>query len=224
MIIIGHRGARGLAPENTVAGLLKAVQHNVDLVELDLRVTSDGVVVLHHNRAMIDRAGNKLVIAEHPFKALKDHKADLATFEQAAESINRKVPILIEIKPKVDTAPIVKAIKVLLNKGWQPQDLLLASRDYRILLRLHVALPALQTGVIERWSGVRGTWRARRLGTRRLYMNRLWLWRGFIVSMRRRGWELYPYTLNNPAQARRWARFGIAGIITDYPDRFETKK
>ena len=51
-------------------------------------------------------------------------------------------------------------------------------------------------------------------------MNQLWLWWGFIRAMRRGGWELYAYTVNDPAKAKRWVRWGLAGVITDCPDLF----
>jgi glycerophosphoryl diester phosphodiesterase len=45
----GHRGARGLAPENTLAGFAKAIEIGVSTLELDLAMTRDGVVVVHHD-------------------------------------------------------------------------------------------------------------------------------------------------------------------------------
>ncbi|HUB15890.1 MAG TPA: glycerophosphodiester phosphodiesterase family protein [Acetobacteraceae bacterium] len=48
-LIIGHRGARGLAPENTLAGFRAAIALGVDAVELDVALTADGVVVVSHD-------------------------------------------------------------------------------------------------------------------------------------------------------------------------------
>lgn len=45
----GHRGARGLAPENTLAGFARALDAGVSTLELDIGVTRDGVVVIHHD-------------------------------------------------------------------------------------------------------------------------------------------------------------------------------
>lgn len=45
----GHRGARGLAPENTVPGWKKALELGVDTIECDMAITKDGVVVVHHD-------------------------------------------------------------------------------------------------------------------------------------------------------------------------------
>ncbi len=48
----GHRGARGLVPENTLAGFLQALAMGVTTLELDVGVTRDGVVVIHHDRSL----------------------------------------------------------------------------------------------------------------------------------------------------------------------------
>jgi glycerophosphoryl diester phosphodiesterase len=48
----GHRGARGLAPENTLPGFERALAIGVDTLELDVGVTRDGVVVIHHDRRL----------------------------------------------------------------------------------------------------------------------------------------------------------------------------
>jgi glycerophosphoryl diester phosphodiesterase len=48
----GHRGARGAAPENTLAGFAAALAVGVDTLELDVGVTADGVVVIHHDRRL----------------------------------------------------------------------------------------------------------------------------------------------------------------------------
>jgi glycerophosphoryl diester phosphodiesterase len=45
----GHRGARGLAPENSLASFEIAMQHGVSTLELDIAITKDGVLVIHHD-------------------------------------------------------------------------------------------------------------------------------------------------------------------------------
>jgi len=52
-------------------------------------------------------------------------------------------------------------------------------------------------------------------------MNQRWLWSGFISMVAKRN-ELYAYPLNDPVKAARWAQHGLAGVITDYPDRFKS--
>ena len=50
--IQGHRGARGLLPENTIAAFERAIELGVDVLELDLGMSRDGVPVVHHDRGL----------------------------------------------------------------------------------------------------------------------------------------------------------------------------
>jgi glycerophosphoryl diester phosphodiesterase len=221
MKIIGHRGARGLAPENTIAGFKKALEHHVDEIEFDVRVTKDKIAILCHNPKLLDVAGNKLVIARQTYAELLIHKADLVTFEAALEAIGHQVPLLVEVKPKEPIGPIVAVIKKFLAAGWQPEYFLLGSRSQKTLVALHKKLPTIEKVVIEPWSGVRARIRARQVQTKRLNMNYLWLWSGFLSGMHHAGYQIAAYPLNDPAKAKKWEKYGLSGVITDFPDRFE---
>lgn len=220
MKITGHRGAKGLAPENTIASFLKALEHGVDEVECDARVTSDGTVIILHNRHLEDQAGNKLAVRTHTLEELKAHKPDLPTLEEGLRAVQRRVPVVVEVKPGESVAPVVSVLQQLLAEGWRPADFLLASFSYKTLAELHSSLPGITKVVNDRWSGVRATHRARRLATKRITMNHRFLWRGFTHAMQRGGYQLNAYTLNDPAKARKLGRHGLYGVVTDFPDKF----
>lgn len=218
MKIIGHRGAKGLAPENTIASFKKAIELDVDQIEFDVRTSKDNIPIVHHNGVLKDASGNRLRIVDHNYTELKNHKFDLLTLQEALEFINGLVDILVEAKPGVKTEPIAKVLKDyrhLYHVG---------SKSQKTLLELHRLLPSAPVVIIERWSGIKGTWRARQLKTKQLLMFEYFLWSGFIKSMKKSGYQLYVYPLNNPKKAKRWARYGIAGVVTDFPDRYLANK
>lgn len=219
--IIGHRGARGLERENTIAAIGEALIVHVDEIEIDVRVTSDGVPVLVHDPFVLG-GNDKMLISEHTFKELRTAEPDLTKLEAALRFIDKRVPVMIEVKPHVTIAPIITVLQKLLHETWQPLDFTLGSKSQRTLRALHDALPAIKKVVIEPWSGVRAVFRARRVHTHRIAMNHRSLWSGFIASMHHRGYELYTYTLNDPVKASKWSRHGLAGVITDHPERFTT--
>lgn len=215
MLIIGHRGARGLAPENTIAGFKKALEHKVDQIEFDVRVTNDNIPILYHGSVLTDPSGNKLRIENHTYQDLKQHKTDLATLEDSLKAIHGKVPLCIEVKRGVTIGPVVQVLRTY------KQSYRIGSKSQRTLRQLHQQLPTVAKIVIENWSGIQALRRAKQVNAKCLSMNKFFLWWGFIRAINRRGYELYAYTLNNPKKARRWAKYGLAGVVTDYPDRFK---
>ena len=222
MLVIGHRGAKGLAPENTILGLEKALQHGADAVEVDVHITKDGIPVLTHNADTADAAGNLLRVADATYAELKAHKADLPTLEAAIAYLNRRIPIIIEVKPGESTAPVIAVVESFRMRGWQASDIHFISFDFQVLKELRAAFPDHILIVDEMWSSVRAHWRAYRLGTKHISLYTPFLWNGFVKMVSRRGWQLYAFPLNDTAKASRWAKLGFAGAITDFPDRFES--
>jgi len=221
MKIIGHRGAKGLAPENTIKGFQKALEHHVDEIEFDVRVTNDGVPVLLHDEAASDVAGNLLVVKDSSYQELKQHKPDLTTLFDALNYIEARVLVLVEVKRGEPIEPIVAVINEFLETGmYHSGNLALGSFSQKTLRELHKVLPDIPKVVIESWSGVKAHIRARQVQTKRLSMKHLWLWRGFLISMKRSGFQISPYTMNNPVKVRKWQPY-LYGVVTDYPDRFE---
>lgn len=224
MKIIGHRGARGLAPENTIVGLRKGLEHHVDMVEFDVRVTKDGVPVLHHDIECVEAGGAKFNIREHKYRELKEHIPNLAKLEEALDTIKPGIIAYIEVKRGEDVRPIADIIEEAIKDGrHEAPGLRIASKSQKTLRALHKALPEVPVIVIEPWSGVRAHRRANELDAKEIAMNQLWLWWGFIRGFKNSDKKLYAYTLNDPAKARRWGKWGLSGAITDYPDRFEQK-
>lgn len=218
--IIGHRGARGLAAENTLISIMKALECDVDEIEIDVRVSQDGVPVLHHDKKLTKAKGARLDIAKHTVKELRVAWPELTTLEEAIRGVDRSTPLMIEVKPKVPVKPILAVVQDFLDKGWEPDDFLFASKNQKTLRALHAGLPIIEPVVIEKWSGVRAGFRARQVHAKRVSMNQHFLWWGFIRSMSRSGYHLTAYTLNNHRKAERWAKYGLYGVVTDYPDRF----
>jgi glycerophosphoryl diester phosphodiesterase len=223
MFIVGHRGAAGLAAENTLAAFEKALDNNVDQIEFDLWVTGDGQVVVNHDQSIIDSSGNRLQIATNDFKELKKHKSDLIRFNQLLDYVGQATILYIEIKPGLDIQPIVNIIRQRISLGWPKEQLRLASFDQQILLDLKQKLPELDTIVIENWFSLRAAHRAKQLDTRYISMNQKWLYSGFIRAANSRGWKLYAYTLNDRAKALRWQKAGLYAVVTNYPDIFKNR-
>ena len=217
MKIIGHRGARGLAPENTLDGIRTALQVGVDGVEIDVRVTDDNIVILSHDAFLIDQTNARWLISQHSYEFLAKRIPTLATLDQAISITPSDIELRIEIKPDEPIDPLVDLFK---HNYTSLSKISVISFDYKLLTKLHAELPELPLILNESWSSVRARRRAKKLGTKHLQMNQRWLWCGFLKAMQHSGYLISPYTVNNPRQARRWRRYTEA-IITDYPDKMQ---
>lgn len=220
MNIIGHRGARGLAPENTIAGLQKALDHHAKFVEFDVRVTKDGVPILHHDA----RTPGHQSVNRVTYEQFKHHVPDLATLDEALATLMGKAHVYIEVKPRQPIKAITKVLDDYVGSAYEAGDIWLASKHQKTLRQLHVAYPEIAKIVIHPWSGVIATRRAKQVDSRLIAMNQRWLWRGFIRSMARRGWLLIAYTVNDKAKAHSFQDSGLYGLVTDYPDLFDQSK
>lgn len=221
MKIIGHRGARGLAEENTIASFEKALALGVDMVEFDIRVTKDNVPVAHHDAfiRLPDQAAT-VFIADHTLEELRKHKPDLVTMAEAFDFIDARIPIYLEIKPKINLDPVIETLKYYLNSGmYKAQGIYIASFSQQVLNRMHKVFPDIRLIVNEDWSGVKASWRAHRLHAGIISVNKRWLWGGYIRLASKR-YDVYTFTLNDAEKALRWQKDGLKGVVTDYPDRF----
>lgn len=197
MEIIGHRGAKGLAPENSLKAIKFALELGVDIIELDVRVHSNQLVLSHDETI---------------------RNGDYCKLSDALKLIQDKTKINLEIKESkvVDLLPeVVSKFK---------NNIIYSSFKFSILQEIRNLLPDSEIAVLEKWSGIRAVAQATRLGTKRIHINQNWLWSNFVRSMVSQGFELYAYTVNDVERAKELESWGVKGICTDYPDRFKDFK
>ena len=112
--IIGHRGAGGLAPDNTIQGIRKAYENNADGAEIDVRKTKDDKLVLFHNPVMrLDTVrANKIENLEYP-EINRRYAGDkrIPTLDEALdcfESIDERFELMVELKADVGREVVSK--------------------------------------------------------------------------------------------------------------------
>ncbi|MEO6513557.1 MAG: glycerophosphodiester phosphodiesterase family protein, partial [Candidatus Saccharimonadales bacterium] len=106
-VIVGHRGAHGAVPGNTLASFEKAIACGATEIETDSRLTSDGVVVQLHDAFFLDKAGIKHEIADTTFEVLKRHVPDVMTLQELINFVDQRARLMLEIKRGVPTEPII---------------------------------------------------------------------------------------------------------------------
>lgn len=196
MIIIGHRGARGLAEENTVSAIETALKHNVDMIEVDIRMHS-GELVLSHDPTL--------------------HTGEYCSLRDALEAVAGKVPLILEVKE----LRVIDKLKEALKK--YDGEYTISSKIYGILGEVRKQIPEAKLAVTEKWSGVRAVAEASLLETSELHFNHNWLWSGFVKSLKHKGYTVFAYTVNTQDRADELESWGVDGIFTDYPNKFKER-
>jgi len=194
MKIIGHRGAKGLAPENTIESIQLAIKHGVDMIEIDVRLQGDSVVLSHDETL--------------PAKSY-------TLLSETLHILDGRVPLNIEIKE----LQVVEHLPLLL-KDYHGK-VLFSSFKFMHLSAIRKLLPKCDVAILEKWSGVRAVAEAELLYTKRIHIKQSWLWASFVRSLKHRGYEVYAYTVNSRKRAEELEEWGVDGIVTDYPDRFK---
>lgn len=223
MIIIGHRGARGLAPENSLASFDAAIAQGAEYVEFDIRLTRDKKLVVIHDRhtqriAFIKRHIKTMTLQEIKALATRDG-LPIPTLEEVLQHIRKRVKINIEVKVK-GTAPILWAtLQPWLQKNAIGFDQLFVSSsrlgELRALRKLspELRLALLQRRFPFRFLSISPALQLFAVGTRQTLVTP-WC----IRLAKNRGLFTYVYTVNSPKRAARLQKWGIDGICTDRPD------
>ena len=237
--VIGHRGNRAYAPENTIESLAQAVAAGADAIEFDVRVTADGMAVVHHDPTVDRTTDGRGEIARMTFAQLKELDAGANFTSDAGKTFpyrgkGHRIPSLDEVIEAFPSTPLMIEIKTPL-----------AAVEVRAALERHKAedrclVDSLHGEALRVFAGSRIPHGASRGGAARL-MKQILLgqriasmpyralcvplsFRGLPVPVRRFAQvapkfdcRVHVWTINSPAVATDLWKSGVNGIITDDP-------
>src|SRR6478672_815772 len=111
ILIIGHRGAKGYKPENTLSSFQKAVDMKVDGIELDVHSSSDGEIVVFHDETLDRMTNGRGNISQYSFSELRDFRIarehQIPTLKEVFDLVDKRCLINIELKAKTTVKPAV---------------------------------------------------------------------------------------------------------------------
>ncbi|MCZ6618784.1 MAG: glycerophosphodiester phosphodiesterase family protein, partial [Gammaproteobacteria bacterium] len=215
-LVIGHRGASGLAPENTLESFRLAYELGVSGVELDVHFVADHLIVIHDDTLERTTDGRGK-IARLDLAALRKLDAGggspIPLLEEVLAELPRGVGVNIELKGPETAEPTAR----LLN-SYPEADLLVSSFEHRELARFHHLNPEVRVApLFHRWR--RDAWRTvRELDAWSINLSLKIVNRGIIEEAEKRGTKTLIYTVNDLPEARRVLNQGATGVFTDYPD------
>ncbi|MFH1784361.1 MAG: glycerophosphodiester phosphodiesterase family protein [bacterium] len=221
---IGHRGAAGYEPENTLLSIKKALQLKVDFVELDVQVCKTGEVIAMHD-SKIDRTTNgKGYITERTFEELRMLDAGkgekIPTLEEVLDLVDRKTKVNIEIKGENAAKAVFNILKIYVNeKSWTWGDFLISSFNHPELLKLKELIPDVKIGAVIAGIPVDYAACAEKVHAYSLHPSKEFINQTLIDDAHKRGLQVFIYTLNDKDDIDLMKSIGVDGIFSDFPDR-----
>jgi len=217
--VIGHRGAAAYAPENTLASFREARRRGATWVEIDVKLTRDGVPIVMHDASLertmgIDRLAAEMARAELP--------ADVPTFEEAIACFAELgLGCNVEIKPCEGRERETARVTVeTLRRVWPaqlPPPLLSSFKDASLAAAKEAAPEFARAILID---DIQDGWRSRAeaIGAVGVNTSGKRLTAPRAVEILAAGYTLSVYTVNDGAIARALVGMGVHCIITDAPD------
>jgi len=218
MLKIGHRGAKGYAAENTLESFLKAITLGVDMIELDVQLSEDGIPVVIHDETL-DRTTKASGLVEH-FSATDLQSFGIPTLEQVFDIVNQKCSINIEIKNTKATQAILALTSAYIQtKNWQPTDFLISSFHWNELDEIATTQTLIPLGIISENPLDVTLAFAKKIKAHSIHPYFELIDKADVQYMQAEGFKVYPWTVNAPEAIALMHAYGVDGIISDFPDR-----
>jgi glycerophosphoryl diester phosphodiesterase len=230
VFIIGHRGASGHAPENTLAAFKKAVALGATFIETDLQLSRDARFVAIHDDTLERTTNGHGKVHDQTLAALRridagswfgsDYAGErIPTLEEILEfSKKNDIVFYLELKPSGSWGGEHALIGAMRESG-EVARVVVISFDPAILAGLRKIEPTLMTGVLYDGQLADPLKTAVDVGARQLVVRGDLVTPAMIVEARKRDLQVVCWTVNHPAHIRLLIAAGVDGIMSDYPDR-----
>ncbi len=223
--IIGHRGAGGVAPENTRAAIERAISAGAQWVEIDVQETADGEVVVIHDSDLMKIAGLDLKVWDATVEEItavdigsffdpKFHDERVPTLREILALCKGRIGIIIELKSYGHGQMLEQRVIDLVEASGSVKEVQCMSLKAEIVSRLKTMRPQWRIGLLL--SLAIGD--VRKIEADFLAVNARFATSQMVQKAHEANKLLYAWTLNDPVSVSKMVGRGVDGVITDYPD------
>ncbi|HEU4838527.1 MAG TPA: glycerophosphoryl diester phosphodiesterase [Micavibrio sp.] len=232
--VIGHRGAKAYAPENTLESIATAASLGVEWVELDVKLTRDGVPIIFHDEELDRTTNGSGLVAQTDYADIANLEAGswfgdsfagikIPTLEEAVDILlKHNLGLNLEIKPcpgrEKETAEIALDH---LSQIWDEPDKLLISSFQHVSLEAAMDLaPDYARGLLIGGEEMPENWKdlADYLDVKTINLGSRLVTRAVADEVMDIELPLLVYTVNDPMQARALQKLGVDAFFSDNPD------
>jgi len=237
--IIAHRGFSGLYPENTRTAIEAALRLGVDMVEVDVRLSRDGVPVLLHDASLAVTTNGRGKVADTPladllrldagsWKGAQFRDERLLTLREALTLTRDRLAINLDIKTSDAIPPTLALVRafdmldqvVISGCGWRTVRRVRALEpEVHVLLNGHGIIELLMRILSARGAFLLTLWQARLSAALGLNVSHHYLAHALIDQAHAHNLGVWTWTVDDPVRAARLAQLGVAAITSNWPDR-----
>ena len=222
MICIGHRGAMGYEPENTLLSISKALSLGVDWIEIDVRNVENTLIVFHDRLLTRTTNGNGRIY-DHSLAYLRSLDAGkgqkIPFLTEVCDLVDRRCKINIELKGTNTAELVIKLIREYLTKGWHYEDFLVSSFNHYELKKIKEAEPEIALGILIYGLPLNYLNIAEELNAFSIIAFYDFVTSEIVENIHNKGFKFFVYTVNDLEDINDMKLFAVDGIISNYPDR-----
>lgn len=231
-INFAHRGAAGHCPENTMVSFARAIEMGATGIETDVQLSKDGHPVLIHDETLTRTAGLAEWVKDLTLEQLKEKDVgswyhpdfrgeQIPALEDLLQLVSGR-DIIVNLELKNGVIPYAgleaKVIEAVRKYGLSEQVILSSFNHYSLVECKRMALE-IRTGILY-MEGLYEPWEyAARIGAQALHAFKYAVTPELVAEAAAHHTPYHSFTVNEPEEMRAHLAAGVAGIITDYPDR-----
>ena len=226
IIVVGHRGAMGHALENTLESVRKAIELNVDGIEIDIFKSKTGELVVYHDPFLSRLSNSSAFIEQISLDSIKKVKLigglSIPTLSEVVDIIPEKIFLNIELKGENTAYETNKIVTNYLKEFNLPSSKFIIS-SFRWLelkkfrdLNNEIPIAILVDSLFKIDDAIKF---AKEINAFALNPDNEFLTKKIVKKIHSNDIKVYPYTINSLDNVKRMKLMGVDAIITDYPER-----
>jgi glycerophosphoryl diester phosphodiesterase len=214
MLKIGHRGAKGHVPENTLISFQKALELGVDMIELDVHLSKDDIPVVIHDSTVNRTTITKGKVIDFTAKELQN--LGIPTLEDVFNLVQNQCEINIEIKIFEATKAVLDLIN---NSSFDTEKIIISSFDWNALQETRFHHETIRIGILTETDLDLALAFAKFIKAYSIHPYFHLLTSENVKKIKEKEFKIFPWTVNEPEDITFVKSIEVDGIISDFPDR-----
>jgi glycerophosphoryl diester phosphodiesterase len=221
---IGHRGAKGYEPENTLPSFRKAIELEVDGVEFDVHVCKSGELIVMHDFTVDRTTNGSGAISDLTLSELKklriNDSIEIPTLEEVLWLFSKSHLINIELKGTQTAELVCDCIeKNVKENKFDYSNFIVSSFQREELARVAEYNAKIPLGILTQDSVEEALEWADEFSAKAIHPHFSLLTTENVALTHQKGYQIYTWTVNELEDIQHIKMFGVNGIITDFSDR-----